>query len=174
MDTPKKSKPSKLDLLFSADDEVAVAAIEALAEKGNKEVVLPILEVRLNASPAVARAIESLLFQLKDKQAVEVLIDALTIPKFEPLRPVILASFWNSGNLPEGEIELLCRIAANGTFDEALEVLTIIENMDGPLEPEKLEAGISLVSKSIIEFPDHQRKGLLESLYEELINFRQG
>jgi hypothetical protein len=173
MDSPKKSKPTQLDLLFSADDEVAIAAIETLAVKGNKDVVVPILEVMLNASPAVTRAIESLLYQLKDKKAVEVLIDSLTIPKFEPIRPVILAAFWNSGNLPEGEIELLCSIAANGTFDEALEVLTIIENMDGPLEPEKLEAGISLVSKSILEFPDHQRKGLLESLYEELINFRQ-
>lgn len=173
MNTPKKSKPTQLDLLFSADDEVAIAAIETLAEKGNKDVVVPILEVMLNASPAVTRAIESLLYQLKDKQAVEVLIEALTMPKFEPIRTVILASFWNSGNLPEGEIELLCKIAANGTFDEALEVLTIIENMDGPLEPKQLEAGILLVSKSISKFPEHQRTGLLESLYEELINFRQ-
>lgn len=173
MNTPKKSRPTQLDLLFSADDEVAIAAIKTLTEKGNKDVVVPILEVMLNASPAVTRAIESLLYQLKDKKAVEVLIDSLTITKFEPIRPVILASFWNSGNLPEGEIELLCKIAANGTFDEALEVLTIIENMDGPLEPKQLEVGILLVSKSIREFPEHQRTGLLASLFEELINFRQ-
>jgi hypothetical protein len=173
MQQPKKSKTPSLDLLFSADDEVVIAAIELMAEKGTKEVVNPLLELLLNCSAPVQRAIESLLYQIKDQAAVEVLIEALENPKFKPVRHTILASFWNSGHLPEGHIDLLCGIAAEGSFDEALEVLTIVENMDGPLEPQKLEAGITAVSKSIKNHPQESRTGLLESLYEELIKFRE-
>jgi len=172
MQQPKKSKQTPLDLLFSADDEVVIAAIELMAEKGTKEVVNPLLELLLNCSAPVQRAIESLLYQIKDQQAVEVLIDALDNPKFISIRPTILASFWNSGHLPEGHIDLLCGIAAEGSFDEALEVLTIVENMDGPLEPQKLEAGIAVVSQSIKNNAEEARTGLLESLYEELTKFR--
>lgn len=173
MDKTKKTKPTTVDLLFAADDELVISTIALMAEKGNKDVINPLLELLLNCSPAVKKSIENLLFQLKNQEAIDLLIDALENPKFESVRPTILASFWNSGHLPEGHIDLLCKIAANGTFDEVLEVLTIVENMDGPLEPIKLQNSILMVSSSIHTSPENSRTGLLENLMEELIKFQQ-
>lgn len=164
----EKAYTEALKNLFSPDDEIVLAGIEELRKNGDHRVVYPLLEVMLNGSEEVRAAVEKVLFQLKDSKAMEELVAALDNPKYEPLRVTILAAFWNTGQWPVEHLVKLCEIAVNGTFEEAFEVLTIVEHMEGSLESAELELALEPVREFLMTQEGHANFALIESLHSAL------
>lgn len=170
-DQPKakeKAYAKALKDLFSADDEVVLSAIQQLSETGDHRLIHPLLEVMLNGSERVNAAVEQVLFQLKDTKAMDELVEALDNPKYEPIRVTILASFWNTGQWPTEHLTKLCEIAVNGTFEEAFEVLTVVEHMEGTMEPAELELALEPVREFLMREEGHANYAIIESLHAAL------
>jgi len=166
--TQEKAYAEALKNLFSPDDEVVLTGIEELRKNGDHRVVFPLLEVMLNGSDEVAEAVQKVLFQLKNRKAMDELVTALDNPKYEPLRVTILASFWNTGQWPVEHLVKLCEIAVNGTFEEAFEVLTIVEHMEGNLEAAELELALEPVREFLMTQEGHANFAIIESLHSAL------
>ncbi|TVR40262.1 MAG: hypothetical protein EA392_04255 [Cryomorphaceae bacterium] len=157
--------------LFSASDEEVMAAVKELSDSGDDQAIFPLLEVLLNGSDDAQQAVTSVLYQLKNRKAAQALVEALENPKYIPVRKTILASFWNSGIMPVDKLPLLCAIAAEGDFEEAFEVLTIVEAMDVQLEPAELEPAEEAVREFLMHHDDsHPCHGIMESLQVALSN----
>lgn len=154
--------------LFSPSDEVVLKAIKQLAETGDHRVVYPLLELLLNGSEEVAVAVEQTLFQLKDTKAMDELVEALDNPKYLPVRSTILAAFWNTGQWPTEHLVKLCEIAISGTYQEAFEVLTIVEHMEGNLEPAELELALEPIREFLMQHEGHENYVIIESIHSAL------
>ncbi len=154
--------------LFSSNDEVVIKAIKQLAETGDYQVVYPLLELLLNGSEEVAAHVEHTLFQLKDTKAMQELVNALDNPKYLSVRSTILAAFWNTGQWPTEHLTKLCEIAISGTFQEAFEVLTIVEHMEGNLEPAELEQALELLREYLMQQEGHDNFAIVETIHSAL------
>ncbi len=164
----EKAYANALKNLFSPDDQVVISGVEELAKYGDHRVIHPLLEVMLNGSEAVNTAVQNVLYQLKDTKAMAEMVEALDNPKYESLRPVMLASFWNTGQWPTEHLLKLCEIAVNGTFEEAFEVLTIVEHMEGNLEPAELELALEPVREFLMTQEGHANYTIIESIHSAL------
>ncbi len=157
--------------LFSADDAVVLKAIESLTETGDHSVIHPLLELMLHGSEEVNAAVEQVLFQLKDTKAMNELVEALDNPKYEPIRATILAAFWNTGQWPTEHLVKLCEIAVNGTYQEAFEVLTIVEHMEGTMEPAELELAMEPIREFLMQQEGHENYVIVETIHAALNQF---
>jgi len=83
----------------------------------------------------IQEAITKLVNELKSTNAVEPLIKQLSSPQ-ENCRLLALSAIWNSGLNVNEYVDEIIQSATNGSFMEAFEALTIIENLDPPFEEE--------------------------------------
>lgn len=157
--------------LFSSDDAVVMEALKSLSEIGDHRVIHPLLELMLHGSDKVNAGVEDVLFQLKDSQAMKELMEALDNPKYEPIRATILAAFWNTGQWPVEHLVKLCEIAVNGTYQEAFEVLTIIEHMEGSMEPAELEQALEPIREYLMQQEGHENYVIIETIHSALNQF---
>lgn len=154
--------------LFSPDDKVVLEAIRQLSETGDHRVIHPLLELKLHGSDEVNEAVEQVLFQLKDTKAMGELVEALDNPKYLPIRSTILAAFWNTGQWPTEHLVKLCEIAVHGTYQEAFEVLTIVEHMEGTMEPAELELAMEPIREYLMQQEGHENYMIIESIHSAL------
>jgi len=167
----EKANAKALKNLFSPDDAVVMAAVRELKESGDHSIIHPLLEVMLSGSESVNAEVEQVLFQLKDTKAMDQLVQALDNPKYEPLRATIIASFWNSGQWPADHVTKLCEIAVNGTYEEAFEVLTVVEHMEDDLQPAEAEEALEPVREYLMLKEGHENYAIIESLHAALNKF---
>lgn len=166
--TGQKAYADALRDLFSADDKVVVSAVSKLSKVGDHKAIYPLLEVMINGSEEVSYAVEQVLFQLKDTKSMNVLIEALDNPKYLQVRPAILAAFWNTGQWPIDHLHKLCEIAVDGTYNEAFEVLTIVEHMEGELEPAEVQPALESLREFLMQGENHPNFAIIELIYSAL------
>lgn len=164
----QKAYADALKNLFSPDDEQVVKAVAELSKVGDHKAIYPLLEVMINGSEQVNIAVEQVLFQLKDTKSMELLVDALDNPKYLPVRPVILAAFWNTGQWPLDHLNKLCEIAIDGSYNEAFEVLTIVEHMEGDLEPAEVQPALESLREFLLQGDNHPNLAIIELIYSAL------
>lgn len=111
------------------------AALKALQINGDSSVLSSLADLLLTDLSAKNRQ-ETLEFlsTLNDSSTIDGMIELIREQKYLPIRQELLSTMWNnkldySYFLPE-----FVEIAVDGNFMEALECLTIIENLDGPFE----------------------------------------
>jgi hypothetical protein len=75
---------------------------------------------------------------LKDSSCREEIINLLEDSSIQPYKKIILSTIWNSPLDYSEYIDLFVKIACEGDLIEALDCLTIIENMEGPFEEEQV------------------------------------
>lgn len=134
-----KKKDEKLKLVLadlqSGDDKKVAKAIKSLELKGNASAIKPLVDALLaGISEKNHGAIIELLSSLKDTSAVVEVMDVLDDEKYLSIRQQILSTVWNTKVDFSGYIDSFVEIATTGDFMEAVECLTIIENLEGPFE----------------------------------------
>jgi hypothetical protein len=71
---------------------------------------------------------------MKDSSAIDEMMRLLSEARFIGIRQVLLTTIWNSPLDYSYYLPDFVDIAVEGNFMEALDCLTIIENMEGPFE----------------------------------------
>lgn len=133
--------------LYSEDPKKVKKAIKSLEENGNATVIKPLFKILKEKvlSEALQAELLELLCSLKDTSVVVEVIEVLEDPEMLEVRPLVLTSIWNMKVDFSDYIDDFVQIAAQGTFIEAIDCLTIIENLEGPfMEENILEAQLHL------------------------------
>jgi len=139
-ETKKQQKLNKIiEDLNSNDSKKVSKAIKSLESHGNSSVIKPIADRLLNEMSAKNKAeIIELLSSLKDTSVRAEIMDVIDDEKYISIRPDFLTAIWNTKIDFSGYIDEFVFISIHGTFLEAIDCLTIIENLEGPFMEEDL------------------------------------
>jgi hypothetical protein len=122
--------------LGSDQESTVLKAIRKSRTKGTEQVIPVLFKIYATTkSNAIREDITKLVNELKVTSAVEPLINQLSSPQ-ESCRLLALSAIWNSGLNVNEYIDEIIQSATNGSFMEAFEALTIIENLEPPFEEE--------------------------------------
>jgi len=122
--------------LGSEKENVVLKAIKKARTKGNEQIIPALFNTYRNTKTNLIKdEITSILSELKSTATIEPLIEELNIGN-EASRCLALTSIWSSGLNANEYIDEIIQAAVNGSFLEAFEALTIIENLDPPFEEE--------------------------------------
>lgn len=125
--------------LSSSDAKTVSKAIKALEIHGDSTVIRPLADRLLNGVDAKNESeILELLSSLKDTSVTADVMDILGDEKYISIRPKWLNIIWNTKVDFSDYIDEFVEIATMGDFMEALECLTIIENLEGPFMEENI------------------------------------
>ncbi len=134
----KKIKTLLLDL-GSKDEKVQLKAVKALKVHGNETVIEPLLLMLVNdASPAVYAEICEILNTIKFTSVPEKIASALVDKRFTSIRQELLISIWNSGLDYRPYLKEIMMAGVEGEMMDALECITIVENIEGELTEDEL------------------------------------
>lgn len=110
-------------------------ALKSLQVNGDITVIRPLIELlKTDLSHQLETEILEFLGDIKVTTASSEIIAVLKDEKFIKQRQQVLSTIWNSKIDYSKYIAEFVEIACEGNFMEALECLTIIENLDGPFE----------------------------------------
>lgn len=138
-----KNAQQKLNAILvdlSSDDPKKVSkAIKSLEIHGNQSVIKPLADRLIHGVDAKNEAeIIELLSSLKDTDVIADVMDVLSDENYLPIRSQWLSIIWNTKIDFSDYIDEFVEIATKGDFMEALECLTIIENLEGPFMEENI------------------------------------
>lgn len=139
-ETPKDKKIKTLILdLRPGDINRQLAAIKSLKVHGDHTVVIPFLDVLLNEDDdRIQIEIVDALNTVKLSAVPAIIAKALVEEKYAPLRQILLSSVWNSGLDYKPYIKDIITATIQGDLLEAIECITIIENIEGELTEEQI------------------------------------
>jgi hypothetical protein len=157
-----------MDLAFAAllsdDDSQVLEALTRINEDGDARAIRPLLEaLSRSTKPEVQHRITGMLFQVKAEKADAELFAALEDPALLPVRPTVLATFWNAGIDVRDHLGRFVDLALQGNAEETFECLTVIENQE--IWPEKeTRLALARVRKAANAEPDAYKASMLQDL----------
>jgi len=134
--------------LHSKEDKIFYGALKKLEKNGESNCLNELINI-IHRSSDEKRidALFTFLSRLKKPGSEKTMIEIAKESKNEPIKNRLLNSFWNSGLDYTPYFSDFVDFAVNGNYITALECLTIIENLKGPLKEEQiLDAQLSLKS----------------------------
>jgi hypothetical protein len=137
----KSSKQRKLKVaqlladISTGNSAKIINALDALQVYGDETIIEPlILTLTGNVDQTGTAEIVEFLSSLKSTKAVAKIMETIHNPAFAKQRQLILSTIWNSPLNYSDYVADFIAIAVKGDFMEALECLTILENLEGPFE----------------------------------------
>ncbi len=163
--------------LFSSDETKVLSALSTIEEDGSRDMVEPVLELLVRSeSETVKQKVLDQLSQLKIGDVEDLFIQKLKHEDFKSYQQQVVACMWNSGMNPINHLDTLAEVAIKGDYMTTLEVLTLVENMEGPFDHESLTDAFSEVGLFLSEIEEEDqdaRIDLLKDLYAILHHFQE-
>ncbi|MBL1278748.1 MAG: hypothetical protein COA33_000615 [Fluviicola sp.] len=176
-ETKKQQKLNAIILNLNSQDEKKVSkAIKSFEANGDSSVIRHLAERLLKTiSEKNKTEIIELLSSLKDTSVKGELMAIIDDEKFLDIRQLILTSIWNTKIDFSGYVDEFVFIAIHGSFLEAIDCLTIIENLEGPfMEEDLLESESHLKNYMTSDTPkDEQRAVILSEIALKLKDFNE-
>lgn len=138
--------------LSSPEPKDVIKAVKALKMSGNETAIEPLIDLYCSSkNNAVKAEIVDLLNSIKSTKVPPVVIDCLVNEKYASARQVVLSSIWNS-NLDYTDYLLeIAEVTQKGEMMDAMEFLTILENMEGTLSEEKIMDALLSMKSYLVE-----------------------
>jgi hypothetical protein len=138
--------------LFSENDAIVLKALHKCREDGNASMVEPLLALNLTTSSKMVEAeTEDMLNNLKVSGTEETFIKALMNQDWKSKRARILSFMWNSNIQPVEYMDVIANIVVQGDFHEALECVTLLDNIEDAIPEEQLLESLSVVREYLNE-----------------------
>lgn len=161
--------------LFSEDDSVVMKALHKCREQGDVSLVEPLILVFANNKNEEIKAeVADMLETLKISNTEEIFQRALMNPQLATIRKNVLSFMWNSGVQPSEYISLISTIATEGSLQETLECLTLLDSLDGGISEEQLLDSIATVREYLGENKQNEKTGLLTEYLSILEAMNEG
>lgn len=125
-----------ISFLTSKDEKLIKKALSGLKVDGDATVIPLLVDLLLNDKDEkkYQKEILEILSSLKDTSATEVIIEMLRDEKHLPIRQLLLSTIWNSALDYSNYMADFVLIACEGDLLEALDCLTILENLPSEIE----------------------------------------
>ncbi len=175
MSSTGKSKKSDAlrTKLFSNDESTLLSALQELSSTGTAVHIEPLI-VLYSSTPfdSVKKQAGELLSTLKVSGAEEPFIAALSNPALLSIRKDLLGFLWSSGVQPVNSLVTISTIAIEGTFEEALECITVIDSLETPVAEEILLECITQVKQHLSQSKPSDKSALMIQYLQALENLR--
>ncbi|MEY3503838.1 MAG: hypothetical protein RL349_429 [Bacteroidota bacterium] len=147
----QKKLTEAFELLQKNDLNSLTAALNIYMEHGQVTILPELFKVLESRERAQQQAIVGFLSDVKETDATAAFINYLTEQTDAENRKLVLSAIWNS-KLPFDEhLPFFVMLASQGDYLEALDCLTIIENMSGPFDESQLLESQLLLKEYIEE-----------------------
>lgn len=134
-----KAIKSILNDLQASNEQTVLDAIKRNRKEGNNKTFAALLETLKNTDePTVEAAIIEFLYDLKDQDSVDILINALKDHQMAFYDSFLIAAFWQSAIDGSDYLPLFVKKAINGDYMVCLEALTVVENFDSRFNNETI------------------------------------
>jgi len=125
--------------LKSNDPGELRSTLKEIEKEDDVRLIKPLIELgQRNRHINVQLEISQLLFDLKLTKGHSVILDELKTMGPNPFRTVLIASVWNANIAAFDHLDLFVKLAIEGSFEEAIECLTVIEETEGVIVEEQV------------------------------------
>jgi hypothetical protein len=147
----KASKSEELKgQLVSEEESAVLAALDEIAQSGTAQMIEPLIQLYSTTRyESIKKQTAELLNTLKISGTQAPMLAALANPANKSIRKDIIGFIWNSGMQPVDELTQFTKIAIEGTYEEALECLTLLDSIMDPVQEEVLMESIVLVKQHL-------------------------
>jgi HEAT repeat protein len=168
----KNNRESVISDLKSENELLALAAIEKLKKGGDASYIPAILSALSQTNEiSIENGIAQLLFDLKDPEALNELVNQLSSESFSDIRLLMLSACWHTGLDLSHRLPEFITIASTGSYMECLEVLTVIENWEAVADQEMLENEILRLQAFLSESDTPENDEMIFSIIEVMETF---
>jgi hypothetical protein len=148
----------------SKDDKIVIDCIAKIKSKGTAVLIPHLLELWFKSTDEVEIAVTDLLYSLKDPDVIPALMHELEKTKTPGKREKIISIFWNAGLEPKDHLATFVNCAITGDFMEAVEALTVIENMEPPFPEDQLMDGLLMLKEYFSANPTGDKVTIIRSI----------
>ncbi len=165
---PAQDKNSKLrsqiQTLRSGNHSAILTTLKDLRSQGNVSILPDLFELLLDQeNELIVAEITSLLSDLKDQDAVEVLAGAIGNPEFRNIQAPLVASCWQNG-LSYGKFtDIFIDVVITGGYEAAIEAFTVIEEVVGDLDQDQRDRAVKTLKYRLSD-KEELKKPLLSEL----------
>ena len=153
-----------LSKLKSKDSDTVLQGIEKIRESGNRYVLAEMIELLHDTkNEEIKKSILNLISELKDKESIPVLVEAVQNEKYYDERAELLACCWQNGLSYNEYLSVFIDLVINEPFIISFEAFTVIENLYGKIEDEVIEKEVLKIAEAI-KHADEQKAYLLNGL----------
>lgn len=153
-----------INTLRSNNRSAILETIKELRIEGDVSVLPELFNLMLiQEDPEIHREIGSLLNDLKDKEASEILARAIANPEYKKIQLVLLAACWQNGLSYAKQLPTFVEVVVSGDYPAAVEAFTVIEEAVGELGPTERSALANRLKSKIAEV-EEQKKPLFAAL----------
>ena len=175
MEQTKQDKLIK-DLLLdlaSKDDKTVFSGLKRVRSKGNESIVPSLIHLIENhENEKITEEAKGILLELKSTATIPFLIQELGSNPNSETRELILNSFWHSGFNAHEYMENFVSAAVKGSYMEAFEAYTVIDNLEGPFEEENIIEAQLVLKTYFSQADDSDEKyQILTNIAKQLANY---
>jgi len=169
-DSNKKLR-QQITSLRSSNRSAILETLKELRSDGDVSVLPELFNLMLiQEDEEILGAITTLLNDLKDKEAAEILVEAIANPEYEKIQTSLVAACWQNGLAYGNHISTFVNVVLSGSYGAAVESFTVIEEAVGELEQEQREKLVSSL-KSKLKHVDEQKKALFVELVKAIESY---
>jgi hypothetical protein len=170
----KKVNINTVNRLNSTNAAMVLKTIEELREAGNAAYVPFLVEVlHATENQDIKSNIHRLLAELKHRDAVPLLIEAVKNEKYASERAKLVSACWENGLDYSSDLPLFVDLVIANDLVVAFEAYTVITNMSGKISEEIIDIETEKIRKAMLR-SDAQKKELLHDLVHFLPAFKEG
>jgi len=136
--------------LNSDDPGELRSTLKEIEKEDDVRLVKPLIELgKRNRHINVKLEISQLLYDLKLTKGHKIILEELKNMDSNPFRAVLIATIWNANISAMDHLDLFVKIAIEGSFEEAIECLTVIEETEGEIVEEQVLESLLLLKEYI-------------------------
>lgn len=156
-DSKSKKIKSYILQLKEKDKVKKLEAIQLMKASGDESCVIPLVEeLNVSDSPEVITAIVDVLNTAKLSGVPAEIARCLSNHSYSDVHKHLLSSVWNSGLDYRPYLKEIVGATLQGGLEEAIECITIIENLDGPFNEEQIFEPILILREYMVSHNEEE------------------
>jgi len=161
-----KKLKQQIESLRSGNKSAILGTLEELRSEGDISVLPELFYLMIDQEDEeILNNIVTLLNDLKDKEAAEILVEAIADPAYEKIQTSLVAACWQNGLSYGKYISTFVEVVVSGDYTASIEAFTVIEEAVGELEQEEQTMLVRTLKSKLKDVQDQKTP-----LVEELIN----
>lgn len=149
--------------LKSSDSQKVIETIGELRESGNVAYIPLLLDLLISTPDTeIRKKIRELFSNLKDSDAIPIIISAIQDPKYAPELKGLVSSCWENGLDYTAYLSMFVDLLIEKDLEVAFEAYTVIMNTENKIDQSIIDIQIEKLEKALISVPELKRQLLLD------------
>jgi len=151
--------------LKSMSDEQLISLIQDFRENGELFIINPLLDlIYTNISLTLHEAILEFISDIKDQNAVDIIVSVIQKNMGDKNTTGLLSSCWQSNLDFSKHLPIFIDILCNSDYQASFEAFTIIENSVGDIDKKNLDLYITSIESKLKGTPVEKKSLLTETI----------